>query len=125
MANWKQELGKWGEDLAAAFLEKNGYTLIKRNYHTPYGEIDIIASEEDQGETYLIFVEVKTRSSDQFGYPENGVTRRKLDHLMAAIDRFFQENPNLDYSWQIDVIAIRKNRQHPKPEILHYKNVFR
>ena len=124
MDNWNKRIGKWGEDIAVSFLEQNGYSIIKRNFHTSFGEIDIVAAEEDQGETYIVFVEVKTRTSDRFGYPEDGITDRKKDHLIAAINQFFQENPNLDHSWQIDVIAIRKIKQQEEPDILHFKNVF-
>jgi putative endonuclease len=124
MVNWKQHIGKWGEDIAASYLEGNGYSIIERNYHTPVGEIDIIASEEDQGEIFIIFVEVKTRTTLQFGNPEDAVTRRKKEHLLAAIDQYFQENPQMDNSWQIDVIAIRKLKQDDVPEIQHFKNVF-
>jgi putative endonuclease len=124
MGSWNKMIGKWGEDIAVSFLEQNGYSIINRNYHTPYGEIDIIAAEEDQGEIYIVFVEVKTRTSDRFGNPEDGITSRKKDHLMAAIDQFFQENPDLENSWQIDVIAIRKLQGQEEPDILHFKNVF-
>ena len=124
MDDWNRRIGKWGEKYAASFLEQNGYSIIDRNYHTPYGEIDIIAAEQDQGETYLVFVEVKTRTSDRFGNPEDGITRRKKDHMMAAIDQFFQENPDRCNSWQIDVIAIRWLKQQDEPDIQHFKNVF-
>lgn len=124
MGNWNKRIGKWGEDVAASFLERNGYSILCRNYITRYGEIDIVATEEDQGETYLVFVEVKTRTSDRFGNPEDAVTRSKRDHLMAAIDQFFQENPGLCNSWRIDVIAIRKFIQPNKPDIQHFQNVF-
>ena len=124
MGNWNKKIGKWGEDLAASFLERQGYSIISRNYHTRYGEIDIIAAEEDQGEIYLVFIEVKTRTSDRFGNPEDAITMRKKDHLLAAIDQFFQENPDICDPWQIDVIAIRKQEQPNKPDIQHFKNVF-
>jgi putative endonuclease len=124
MGNWNKKIGKWGEDIAVTFLEQNGYSIINRNYRTPYGEIDIIAADEEHGETYIVFVEVKTRTTDQFGNPEDSITRRKKDHLIAAIDQFFQENPDLDNSWQIDVIAIRKLKQQVEPDIQHFKNVF-
>jgi putative endonuclease len=124
MGNWNKKIGKWGEDTAVHFLEKKGYSIIARNYHTPFGEIDIIAEEKDQGETYIVFVEVKTRTTDRYGNPEDGITSRKRNHLMAAIDQFFQENPDIENSWQIDVIAIRKLRQDNEPDIQHFKNVF-
>ena len=69
------ELGKKGEDLTVDFLKKQGYIIFKRNYHSRYGEIDVIA---EKGEL-LLFVEVKTRSSDLFGEPKDAVGYRKQE----------------------------------------------
>ena len=71
MTTQKQAYGHWGEETASAYLEKNGYTILARNYHTAHGEIDIVASKA----AVLIFVDVKTRSSHGFAYPEDSVTR--------------------------------------------------
>ena len=68
-----KQVGSKGEDLAAEFLKDKGYRIIGRNYKTPIGELDIIAKD---GET-LVFVEVKTRSSNAFGYPFEAVGSRK------------------------------------------------
>lgn len=63
--SYKQEIGRWGEGIAAAFLERKGYTIIGRNYFTPEGELDLIALLEEKDEQVLVFVEVKTRTSDK------------------------------------------------------------
>ena len=63
MANVSQKLGRFGENTAKSFLIRKGYEIIDLNFHTPYGEIDIICKHNDQ----LIFVEVKTRKSMKFG----------------------------------------------------------
>ncbi len=117
MRKTKQELGQWGERLAALFLTKNGYAILAKNYRTRYGEIDIIA----QKARVTIFVEVKTRTSQSFGYPEAAITPKKQQHLIAAALNYLQENPNHDQNWQIDVIAIRQ-RDHRQPEIVHIEN---
>lgn len=117
-------IGRWGEDLAASYLTAKGYRILDRNVYTPYGEIDIIALQEDQGEKYLIFVEVKTRTSLEFGHPEDAVTKRKQEHLLAAIESYLQRNSELDYDWQVDVIAIQRLTLDEDPDIQHFENII-
>lgn len=74
------QLGKWGEDIAAAYLEEKGYQITERNVYSVYGEIDLVAIREVDGENKLFFVEVKTRKSTNFGFPEQAVTKSKLIH---------------------------------------------
>jgi putative endonuclease len=73
MSHQKQKFGQEGEALAARHLKKNGYRIIEKNYRTKLGEIDIIAKDKDT----LVFVEVKSRRSWQFGNPKAAVTPRK------------------------------------------------
>jgi len=73
-----KEVGNWGEEIAAVYLERNGYSIIDRNFYTPEGEIDLIALREEKEERILIFVEVKTRTSEKYGYPEEAFTRKKM-----------------------------------------------
>jgi putative endonuclease len=100
----KKALGQWDEETAAAYLEDHGYTIVGRNFHTAHGEIDIIASKAD----LLIFVEVKTRSSHTFAYPEDSVTRRKQAYLLSAAEEYLQSHPESGDSWQFDLIAIER-----------------
>jgi putative endonuclease len=102
MTGKTQAIGQWGEETAARYLESKGYTILRRNFHTAHGEIDIVAEKE----AGLIFVEVKTRSSHAFAYPEESVNRRKQSE-----------------SWQFDVIAIER-KTGGKPEIVHFENVI-
>ena len=69
----KKILGRKGEDLTCLYLKKNGYKILERNYKTPYGEADIVALKDD---TYC-FVEVKTRTSDEYGLPSEAVDYKK------------------------------------------------
>ena len=105
MTNRRQIIGSWGEDIAVDYLQKLGYKIIDRNYSTAAGEIDIIAQIEDDGETFLIFIEVKTRTSLEYGNPEDAVTERKKDHLLKAIYLFFEDNEVLE-----SALADRCNR---------------
>jgi putative endonuclease len=112
-----QELGRRGEKLAADFLSKQGYSILARNVHTPYGELDLVA------EHLIVFVEVKSRRSQSFGYPEDSITANKREHLISAAQHFLQEHPGLGDDWRIDVIAIEiyKNRA---PIINHFENAI-
>ena len=121
-----KELGKWGEQLAADFLIKQGYSIIARNARTPYGELDLVAqqlSEHNLGEMTTVFVEVKTRSSQTFGYPEESITPSKQEHLISAALHYLQEHPELDQDWRIDVIAIERYK-NLDPIIHHFENAL-
>ena len=119
MTNRKQAIGRWGEELAARYLESKGYSIFCRNFHSAHGEIDIVASKE----AALIFVEVKTRSSHAFAYPEDSVTRRKQAAMLSAAEDYIQAHPENAESWQFDIIAIER-KTGEKPEIVHFENVI-
>ena len=74
--NHNQRIGKWGEEIAAGYLLEQGFDIVARNARTPYGEIDIVARQGD----ITIFIEVKTRTSDKMGMPEDSITARKRQH---------------------------------------------
>ena len=120
MTKSRQELGRWGESLAANFLVQKGYAILERNMRTPYAEIDLLARQQDT----LVFVEVKTRSGDAFGLPEEAVTTRKREHLIASAQAYLQKYPDPNCEWRIDVIAIRKFTSQKSPEIIHFENAI-
>ena len=119
----KKEVGRWGEEIAAVYLIQNGYSIVDRNFYTPEWEIDLIALQEENEDRILIFVEVKTRTSEKYGYPEEALTRKKWNHMIKAIDRYLQEQPNNGDAWQIDVIAVQRLSEDQPPEIEHFDNV--
>ena len=119
MTTQKQATGLWGEETATRYLENQGYIILARNVHTAHGEIDIVASKE----AALIFVEVKTRSSHAFAYPEDSVTRRKQAQMLSAAQDYLQAHPDSPESWQFDVIAI-EGKPGGQPEIVHFENVI-
>ena len=112
-----QRIGKWGEDTAADYLVERGYEIVARNTRTPYGEIDIVAKQGD----VMIFVEVKTRTSDKMGLPEESITARKREHMLAAADHYAAEH-EIDH-WQIDVIAV-EGKPGSKPKITYFENAI-
>ena len=119
MSDPRQRLGQWGEETAAEYLRANGYMILARNVHTAHGEIDIVASKEEA----LIIVEVKTRSSHSFVYPEDSVTRRKQAHMLSAAETYLEQHPESGEAWQFDMIAM-EGRPDGKPQIEHFENVI-
>ncbi|MDR1168095.1 MAG: YraN family protein [Heliobacteriaceae bacterium] len=109
-------LGNSGEDIACRYLEENGYEILERNRHFGRNcEIDIIAKLKKK----LIFVEVKTRKSNNFGAPFEAVTKTKYENLVKGVQFYLKENPYKDC--QIDVIGITLM---PKLKIEHLKNIY-
>lgn len=95
------EKGNIGEKIAGAYLEKNGYKIIARNYHSLYGEIDIIAQKGD----YIIFVEVKLRKNNSRVSPFQSVSLSKQKKIIKTSVLFLQENPS-DLQPRYDVISV-------------------
>jgi len=124
LSQTRQELGRWGEDLAAEYLLKQGYAVIARNVRTPYGELDLVVQQSSQAtenETVTVFVEVKTRTSSAYGFPEEAITPRKQIILISASQHYLQEHPDLEDDWRIDVIAIERYPDR-SPIINHFEN---
>ena len=112
-------LGKKGEDFAVKLLKKNGYKIKERNYRSPAGEIDIIAIE---GKT-LAFVEVKTRSSNSFGTPEEAVNIRKQQQIIRAAMYYLQQSAKEEDSpARFDVVSVRAEGKALTGNII--KNAF-
>lgn len=97
------ELGALGEELAVEFLEKNGYEILETNWTFQKAEVDIIA----QKESILAVIEVKTRSSIEFGLPQDFVKPKKIQLLVKAINEYVISN-DLDLEVRFDIIAIQK-----------------
>lgn len=113
----KKDLGTRGEDLAAAFLQKKGIQILERNYRYGHGEIDIVARE---GET-LVFVEVKTAATDEYGPPEGWVDARKQRQIGKIAEAYLQEHKRIDVDCRFDVIAVDATKNHG---IHHIQNAF-
>ena len=94
--------GQSGEDFAVDLLHRSGYKIIDRNFHSRFGEIDIIALDKDT----LVFVEVKTRWSNKFGNPLEAVTPIKLYRIKKTADYYSLLHPDLPKKLRIDVVAI-------------------
>jgi len=113
----KIKKGKEGETLAADFLREKGFEIVARNYRHKKSEIDLIVRKSN----WLIFVEVKMRSSDAFGYPEEFVDYKKAQNIIDGAVEYTQQQ-----SWhgnvRYDIISIRD--QQGKNEIVHFEDAF-
>ena len=112
------ELGKWGEDLAVAFLQRQGYTIIERDWKSGRRDIDIIAKDETDT---IVFVEVKTRRNRLFGEPEEAIDYRKMQSLQQAINHYIKFR-HLNGNVRFDIISI-VGTIGTEPEINHIKDV--
>lgn len=111
------ELGKKGEELAIEYLEKKGYLIVEKNYRYKKAEVDIIARKE----AVLVVIEVKTRSSNYFGNPQDFVNPKKIKLLVMTIDNYVIEK-DLDVETRFDIIAVLKNKENYT--IQHIKDAF-
>jgi putative endonuclease len=112
-----QRIGKWGEQAAAEFLLERGYMIVAQNFRTPYGEIDLVAQ---QGEI-TIFIEVKTRTSNSMGLPEESITPRKRQHMISAAE-YYASQREIDH-WQIDVLSV-EGKPGSEPVITYFENAI-
>ena len=109
--------GFWGEDLAAAYLREKGYVILERDWHSGHRDIDIIA----QNNECMVFVEVKTRRSRDYGEPEIAVNLQKQKNLLRAINHYLNYR-RIDTPWRFDVITIIGMPGCSSPEINHIED---
>lgn len=101
---FRQEIGRWGENLACQYLEENNYKIIERNFLCRQGEIDIIAKDITKNE--LVFIEIKTRSNLKYGNPADAVNKEKQKHMVEAIRYYLYKNHINNVPIRIDVIEV-------------------
>ena len=113
--------GKIGEDYTAAMLEKRGWTVLERNYHSRYGEIDIIARDGQ----YIVFVEVKTRRVAGLDHPLAAVTRSKQQKLMKTALLYLSEHPEAQqYDCRFDVAGLTTDSAGKVLHVDYIENAF-
>ena len=111
------DLGQLGEDLAVEFLQKNGYEILDRNWRFQKAEIDIIAQKDN----ILAVVEVKTRSTLEFGLPQDFVKPKKIQLLVKAVNEYVVSK-DLDVTVRFDIVAIHYSGQ--SVDIEHLEEAF-
>jgi putative endonuclease len=103
----RKDTGILGEKLAQDFLKKSGYRILETNYRCPQGEIDIVARQKDT----LAFIEVRTKTSLEFGSPEESITTAKKERMKATAAHYHQTHSNLPQSWRIDFVAVELDQK--------------
>jgi putative endonuclease len=106
--------GKNGEELAAAYLAKAGYRIVERNYRCFFGEIDIVAWEDET----LVFAEVKSRRSDAYGAPQLAVGREKQKKISRIALHYLSEKYLRHCPARFDVVAVKLLPQGPRIELI-------
>jgi putative endonuclease len=122
MVNERKKLGNRGEKIAAKFLRKQGYRIIEKNYHSRLGEIDIVAKENES----IVFVEVKTRCSTDFGLPEEALSYDKRRRLSKLALGYLAHRRIKDTNCRFDVVSILMdtNKVRKVNHIKLIKNAF-
>lgn len=113
-----KETGKLGEDIAVHYLKQNGYVILDRNFECRQGEIDIIALDKKK----IVFIEVKTRTSNKYGAPSEAVNKIKQKHMLQTIKYYLYIRNLSDEFIRIDVIEVYINNNVYK--VNHIKQAF-
>ncbi len=117
-----RQKGREGEELAAAYLETKGYTILEYNYFFERAEVDLVVYDEP--ENCIAFIEVKKRSSTVFGEPAESVTEKKKANIFKAAEAWLYERKMEGSSVRFDVLTIVQ-KKNEAPDIQHFKHAFR
>ncbi|MBU1323594.1 YraN family protein [Patescibacteria group bacterium] len=117
--------GQVGEKAAEEFLRKKGYQILERNFYTKFGEIDIIAKEKRKGATLpkTVFVEVKTKSGEEFGEPWEMVDERKIGRVRRMAELYLMKKRLGEVACRIDVVGVWLDIEGEVEKIEHWENV--
>ncbi len=115
----KKELGDFGERLARDYLKRQNYKIVEQNFRIRLGEIDIIAKKRDE----IVFIEVKTRTSDKYGQPQEAVDFFKQERLIDAIYHYIDRH-KIKEDFRVDVIGIAVDLRKRIARLKHFKNAL-
>ncbi len=118
MLNLRQKFGKFGEDLAARYLKKQGYQILCKNFRCRFGEIDIIAKDSDT----VVFIEVKSRRTSTFGHPKFAITHEKQERISKTALYYLKKNDQSNCRARFDVVTV--NSVDKKTDVEIIKNAF-
>jgi putative endonuclease len=114
----KIELGQKGEQIAVNFLQNSGYEILKRNYRVGHSDIDILASKDD----YLVFTEVRTKSRNNNGMPEDTLTKKKLSRMKKTAEMYIAFN-HYEGLARLDAVCIILDDSDKIMHLEHYEGV--
>lgn len=119
MRSPRSRTGLRGEIAAAEFLGKQGYTIIGSNFHTRFGEIDLIARDGE----YIVFVEVRSLSRTSFCTPVETINQNKVNRIIHSAQEYLSENDLSDHPVRFDVVEVIHSKDS-KPQINLIRNAF-
>ncbi|KKU72919.1 MAG: hypothetical protein UX98_C0014G0012 [Parcubacteria group bacterium GW2011_GWA2_47_26] len=119
--NSRKAVGQWGEEVAALYLKNKGYIIVARHWTHRIGELDIVTRGKDGR---IIFVEVKTRTSNRFGSPEDAIGPWKQERLRRTANVYMLKNRLQDVPYQIDSVAVIYDYALKQTTIRHLENVI-
>ncbi len=115
------KLGDWGEEVVVAYLEERGFSLVARNWHSRYGEIDIVAENQE----FILFVEVKTRKNARFSQPYEAVDWRKQEKIRTTVELYLQEHPSpLQPRLDVASVIAPQGVATKQPQITYLEQAF-
>ena len=114
-----RERGSWGEQQALSFLYKKGYTLVKKNFRSRFGEVDLIVKNNE----FVVFVEVKVRRNSTFAHAREFVSRKKQGKMRSTANLWLSSRP-VELQPRFDVIEIYSGDSFGEPQINHIINAF-
>lgn len=123
MSTKKRQIGDLGERLAKNYLMRKGYKIIDTNFHSRFGEIDLIVQNKQDKFNPLVFIEVKTRTSNNFGSPEESVDALKKSKIVKTIINYLEQKNIMTDDWQVDIVAVDLFMPDRKARISHLKAV--
>jgi len=115
----RREIGILGEKLARDFLKRKGYRILETNFRCQYGEVDIIARKKD----YLVFIEVRTKTNNDFGTPEESVTHAKKEKIVACALSYLGTQQITAVLWRVDFVAVELDQKGKPVRIELFDNV--
>lgn len=121
----RNPIGRKGEDEAAKFLQKKGYKILDRNFQGRQGEIDIVALQpgtKDE-DSILVFIEVKTRRSYQYGTPAESIRHAKIASILITAGFYVATHKNLPEQQRVDAIAVILDENEEVKDIEHIENI--
>lgn len=113
-------LGRWGEQRSERFLKRKGLKVLTRNYSCRAGEIDLIMVDSDRS---IVFVEVKTRTDEEFAPTESVITTPKMDKMSKTARYFLSAYEIENRPYRFDIVTVTLGKRGPA-DIRHYKNAF-
>jgi len=137
MKQFNYEIGKLGEKIDSEYLVKKGYKILEQNFHTRFGEIDLVAahsagfhsddlSSERAGQAKLVFVEVKLKIGEDFGTPEEMIDKGKMLQVEKIANFYVLKNPEIARKYplfEIDAICIVLDEEKQIKRLNHYENI--